>query len=62
MKLYYVERADQKDPEKLVVFAYIAHNLAHLDELMGKKFSAWRVVNAESGYPLNKDWGAFYGS
>ena len=62
MKLYYVEHADTKEPEKLVVFAYIAHDRAHLDELMTKKFSHWRVVQHDSGYLLNSNWESFYGT
>lgn len=62
MKLYYVERADPKEPEKLVVFAYIARDRAHLDELMAKKFAAWHVVQDINGYQLNKDWDCFYGT
>lgn len=62
MKLYYVERADTKEPEKLVVFAYIARDLTHLDELMTKKFTTWRVVQDTNGYQLSKDWDCFYGT
>lgn len=62
MKLFYVEHADAKEPEKLVVFAYIARNHAHLDELMAAKFSSWGVVQDTNGYQLNKNWSNFHGA
>lgn len=62
MKLYYVERADAKEPEKLVVFAYIARDRKHLGELMNAKFASWSIVKDANGYQLNENWNCFYGT
>lgn len=62
MKLFYVEHPNSKEPSKLVVFAYIAHDIDQLTELMSKKFSAWRTVKDIGGYELNKDWSTFHGA